>query len=93
MSITQDGWTPLITAAYYGKCDVVSELLLEGAVVDAQQDVSHYTLFYHPLSSCTCTIEIYGNPLYTFDKGKCIHISRSATDLGKSDQGLCLLKG
>ena len=49
MSITQNGWTPLITAAYFGKCDVVSELLLEGAVVDAQDNVSHYIsdhLFY-----------------------------------------------
>ena len=44
MSITQDGWTPLITAAVYGECDVVSELLLGGAVVDAQNNVSHYHL-------------------------------------------------
>ena len=42
MSITQYAWTPLITAAYYCKCDVVIELLLEGAVVDAQNNVSHY---------------------------------------------------
>ena len=40
MSITQGGWTPLITAALCGKCDVVIELLLEGAVVDAQNNVS-----------------------------------------------------
>ena len=44
MSITQIGYTHLITAAYYGKCDVVSELLLEGAVVDAQNNVSHFHL-------------------------------------------------
>ena len=44
MSITQDGWTPLITAAANGKCDVVRDLLSEGAVVDAQDDVSHYHL-------------------------------------------------
>ena len=44
MSITQDGWTPLMTAAVCSKCDVVSELLLEGAVVDAQDNVSHYHL-------------------------------------------------
>ena len=43
MSITQDGYTPLITAAACDKCDVVSELLLE-AVVDAQNNVSHYHL-------------------------------------------------
>ena len=42
MSITQDGYTPLITAAFFGKCDVVIELLLEGGVVDAQDNVSHY---------------------------------------------------
>ena len=41
MSITQVGWTPLITAADYGKCDVVMHLLSEGAVVDAQNSVSH----------------------------------------------------
>ena len=41
MSITQGGYTPLITAAYFGKCDVVSELLLEG---DAQNNVSHFHL-------------------------------------------------
>ena len=44
MSITQIGYTPLITAAVFGKCDVVSELLLEGAVVDAQNNVSHHQL-------------------------------------------------
>ena len=44
MSITQAGYTPLITAAVYGKCDVVSELLHEGAVVDAQNNVSHFHL-------------------------------------------------
>ena len=44
MSIAQDGWTPLITAANYGKCGVVSELLLKGAVVDAQNHVSHFHL-------------------------------------------------
>ena len=44
MSITQSGWTPLITAVFYGRCDVVSELLLEGGVVDAQDNVSHYHL-------------------------------------------------
>ena len=44
MSITQIGYTPLITAAYFGKCDVVSELLLEGTVVDAQNNVSNFHL-------------------------------------------------
>ena len=43
MSITQGGYTPLITAAAFGKCDVVIELLLEGAVVDAQDNVSRYS--------------------------------------------------
>ena len=40
MSITQDGWTPLITAAAYGKCDVVLDLLDSGADVNAQSNVS-----------------------------------------------------
>ena len=46
MSITQYGWTPLITAAFFGKCDVVIEVLLEGGVVDAQDNVSHYISDY-----------------------------------------------
>ena len=44
MYITQDGYTPLISAAFFGECDVVIELLLGGAVVDAQSNVSHYHL-------------------------------------------------
>ena len=44
MSITQGGYTPLISAAYFGECDVVIELLHEGAVVDAQSNVSHFHL-------------------------------------------------
>ena len=32
----QDGWTPLITAADFGKCDVVLDLLDSGADVNAQ---------------------------------------------------------
>ena len=44
LSITQDGWTPLITAAYYGKYDVVIELLSLGSEPDAQNNVSHYHL-------------------------------------------------
>ena len=40
-SNTQTGYTPLITAAVYGKCDVVIELLNNGAVIDAQDNVSH----------------------------------------------------
>ena len=41
MSITQDGYTPLIHAAYRGKCDVVLDLLDSGADVNAQSNVSH----------------------------------------------------
>ena len=44
MSITQAGWTPLITAAWKGKCDVVIDLLDSGADVNARNDVSHYHL-------------------------------------------------
>ena len=38
---TQTGWTPLISAAYKGKCDVVTELLDNGADINAQSNVSH----------------------------------------------------
>ena len=40
MSTTQDGYTPLVTAILYEKCDVVSELLDNGADVNAQNNVS-----------------------------------------------------
>ena len=39
-SATQYGYTPLITAARFGKCDVVIELLDNGAHIDAQSNVS-----------------------------------------------------
>ena len=41
LSATQYGDTPLITAAAYGKCDVVIRLLDNGADFDAQDYVSH----------------------------------------------------
>ena len=40
MSTTQGGHTPLVTAALYGKCDVVIELLDNGADINAQTNVS-----------------------------------------------------
>ena len=39
MSTTQDGYTPLVTAVTRGECDVVIELLDNGADVNAQNDV------------------------------------------------------
>ena len=44
LSITQVGYTPLITAAYCGKYDVVIELLSLGSEPDVQSYVSHYHL-------------------------------------------------
>ena len=41
LSTTQVGYTPLITAAWKGMCDVVIELLHNGADIDAQNNVSH----------------------------------------------------
>ena len=69
MSITQDGWTPLITAAAYGKCDVVLDLLDSGADVNAQSNVSepfpadipgyvHVHVLYMYMY-CTCTMYMY----------------------------------
>ena len=40
MSTTQFGYTTLVIAAQYGKCDVVIELLDNGADVNAQDNVS-----------------------------------------------------
>ena len=40
MSTTQYGYTPLVDAAECGKCDVVIELLDNGADINAQDDVS-----------------------------------------------------
>ena len=51
MSTTQRGHTPLVTAAHYGKWDVVIELLDNGADVNAQNDVSHNTVIVR--SKCT----------------------------------------
>ena len=44
LSITQNGYTPLINAAYFGKYDVVIELLSLGSEPNAQSNVSHYHL-------------------------------------------------
>ena len=40
MSTTQNGWTSLATAADSGQCDVVMELLDNGANINAHDDVS-----------------------------------------------------
>ena len=48
MSITQTGYTPLITAACDGECDVVLDLLDSGADVNAQNNVSHCHLRLEP---------------------------------------------
>ena len=41
MSTTQAGYTPLVTAAQFSKCDVVIELLDNGADVNTQNNVRH----------------------------------------------------
>ena len=40
--ITQFGWTALMSAAAYGRCDVVTELISLGADVDIQDNVSYF---------------------------------------------------
>ena len=44
LSITQDGYTPLLIAADFGNYDVVIELLSVGSEPNAQNNVSHYHL-------------------------------------------------
>ena len=41
---TQTGWTPLMTAALMGRCEVVTELLDSGADVNGQDNVSHINM-------------------------------------------------
>ena len=41
MSTTQVGYTPLMDAAWKGMCNVVIELLHNGADIEAQTHVSH----------------------------------------------------
>ena len=73
MSITQSGWTPLITAAVRGKCDVVLDLLDSGADVNAHNNVhvSHCHLRLEPfptdipgylcvISTCTLCQKVHG---------------------------------
>ena len=40
MPTTQDGWTPIISAAVKGECEIVIELLKNGADVNAHDYVS-----------------------------------------------------
>ena len=72
MSITQTGYTPLITAAVWGKCDVVLDLLDSGADVNAQKNVSHCHLRLEPfpadipgyvcvISTCTLCQKVHGS--------------------------------
>ena len=42
-SMTQSGWTPLITAADSGNCDIVIELLSLGCNANVQSNVSIFT--------------------------------------------------
>ena len=44
MSTTQAGYTPLVTAAWFHECDVVIELLDNGADINAQENVSPITI-------------------------------------------------
>ena len=54
---TQDGWTPLMTAALCGRCEVVTELLKNGADVNGQNNVSYINTTYHDLRYVhTCTL-------------------------------------
>ena len=44
LSLSQDGYTPLISAALNGHDDVVIELLSLGANINTQMNVSHYLI-------------------------------------------------
>ena len=47
VSTTQTGFTPLITAAAYGRCDIVTDLIGHGAYINAQNNVSHMNTHCH----------------------------------------------
>ena len=47
LSLTQNEWTPLISAAKQGHCDVVIDLLSLGADFNAQNNVSHHPHWIH----------------------------------------------
>ena len=51
-STTQDGWTPLITAARGGYNDIVQELLKHGASVNVQDRVSQRPCMFHTCVKC-----------------------------------------
>ena len=58
MSTPQKGYTPLVTAAHCGECDVVIELLDNGADVNVQTDVSpiNTVIVYTTFNSFISTI-------------------------------------
>ena len=51
MSTTQAGYTPLVTAAHCGKCDIVIELLDNGADINAQTYVSPVIVYIPHLNN------------------------------------------
>ena len=62
VSTTQDGYTPLITAARYGKCDVVIELQNNGADINAQSNVSHIHVSLSKTLTCMFAISLLRPP-------------------------------
>ena len=51
--ITQDGWSALMLAAFWGRTEVVVELVKAGAKVDMQNNVCQYMYIYMQYVFCT----------------------------------------
>ena len=58
VSTTQDGWTPLITAAVHGHRDVVIELLDNGADINAQSNVTQLHISLSKILMCMFIISM-----------------------------------
>ena len=65
MCITQGGSTPLMTAAFWGTCDVALDLLDSGADFNTQNNVSHCHLRLEPFPYMYMYMYVWSVHVYT----------------------------